>query len=285
MTEISSAAPGSQPSRRRLYALVLAGSRTQSDPVAHAGRKSVKAFVEIDGRPMVERVLDTLRQTGRFDSLLVALPAALPVEQEAPSLARWLATGAVRMVVPGCSPSDSVLKAREQLPTPNGRDVLLVTTGDHPLLTAQAVGQFLDAFLASSADAGAGLVGTDAILHRYPGNQRTAIRCRGGPISGCNLFAFRGEAGFRVVEFWKLLEAKRKQPLLMARAIGLRTCLAYALGLLTLETAIARLGRRAGAQLLPVHLDDIHAGIDVDSLADLELVESIIRTSGNPRRS
>ncbi len=262
--------------------LVLAGSRVALDAVAEAEGKSAKAFVEVGGIPMIERVVATLRESGRSAAIHISLPDHLPIHDESPRLFGWLKNGSVKLIASGSSPAQSVLRA---FPDRNEGDVLLVTTCDHPLLSATMVNDLLDAFGGSGADVAAGIVGTDAIRQRYPGIRRTAIRFREGSVTGCNLFAFRGEAGASVVRFWTLMETHRKRPLRMAWALGMGTTILYALGALTLETALARLGRQLGARLHAVRLADVHAGIDVDTPEDLRLVRDIFARRPSPKRT
>lgn len=264
--------PAESGKNRKVLALVLAGSRSALDPVAEAGGKSVKAFVEVQGIPMIERVLVALRETGRCDAIDICLPDHLPVQEESPRLFEWLQAGSIRLIPPDSSPAKSVLRAL------TGREkdaVLLVTTGDHPLLSSTMVHDLLDAFEDGTADVATGIVGTNAIRQRYPGIRRTAIRFLDGPVTGCNLFAFRGEAGESVVRFWTRMEAHRKRPLRMAWALGIGTTILYALGLLTLDSALKRLGKKLGARLRVVRLADLHAGIDVDTPEDLHMVRGI----------
>jgi len=257
---------------RKIMALVLAGSRGASDVVAEAGGKRAKAFVEVSGIPMIERVIATVRETGRCDTIHVSLPDRLPIQEESPRLFEWLQAGSVKAIAPDSSPAQSVLRA---FPSQDENTVLLVTTGDHPLLSAAMVHDLLDAFDGGETDVAVGIVGTDAIRRRYPGIRRTAIHFRDGPVTGCNLFALQGEAGMSVVQFWTRMEARRKRPLRMAWALGMGTTILYALGLLTLDSSLNRLGKRLGARLRAVRLADVHAGIDVDTPGDLRLVREI----------
>jgi len=62
----------------------------------------------------------------------------------------------------------------------------------------------------------------------------------------------------------------------LAAALGPGTLLAYLCGWLTLDAGLARLSRRVGARLGAVLLDDPRAAVDVDSVADFELVERLL---------
>ena len=81
---------------------------------------------------------------------------------------------------------------------------LLVTTGDHPLLTSGIVGHFLAAADASGTEVAVGLTSASEIRAHYPGSERTYLRFRGGAYSGANLFALRdGPTARRVAGFWQ----------------------------------------------------------------------------------
>lgn len=260
-----------------LAALILAGSRSDSDPVAAAGERSCKAFVPVAGQPMLARVIDALEASGRVGRITVVLDAAAPLASEAPELASRMADGGIQRIDPEPTPSRSVLRAFATLPTDTP---LLVTTADHPLLTADMVADFIDDALKSDADACAGLAPTALIDDAYPQARRTRLRFRDGGRSGCNLFLFRGPRARNVLSFWARMEARRKRPWRLALALGPITLAAYALGLLTLEGAMRRLGHKADARLHAVILRQPEAAIDVDTLADLRLVETILGAGG-----
>jgi molybdopterin-guanine dinucleotide biosynthesis protein A len=254
-------------------ALVLAGRRRSFDPVAEAEKKCLKAFVEIEGRSMIERVTTTLRDTGRFDSILICLPNGISVDRECPWLESALQRGDVTRVDAAESPVASVLRILETLPE---EATLLVTTGDHPLLDAAMVNAFFAGMEAGQADAFGALADVNAIQALYPGMRRTALKFKDESRAGCNLFVFK-RAGAPVVRFFCEVEAHRKEPFRLARHLGHGTLLRYLAGQLTLDDALKQLERKTGVRLQVIRLDDPHAGIDVDSLDDLQAARTIIR--------
>lgn len=258
---------------RNAVALVLAGTRAPGEPVAAAGGKSCKAFVEVGGRPMIEHVLDTLADSGRVDTVRVALDAEAPAETEAPGLAARFADGRALRVPPGETPTACVLAQLATLPedTP-----LLVVTGDHPLLEPRVIREVLDAAAHEGADAAAAFATTARVSAAYPHARRTRLAFADGGYSGCNVFALMTPGARRMVEAWRRLESKRKRPWRMALAIGPVTVALYLLKRLTLRRALDRLGRRVGVTLRPVVVDSAEAAIDVDKLDDLALVREIL---------
>lgn len=260
-----------------LDALVLAGTRTaEVDAVARHARVSCKAFAPVAGRPMVERVLQTLLLEGRIGRIAVALPDhGLPAD-EAPDLANWIEKGLVERRESDQSPAATVAGALNR--TPDGC-ALLVTTGDHALLNPAILTQFLERCDASPGrDVLVGLLPLPVLEAKYPDMQRTGLQLRDGRYSGCNLFLFRGGHGARsLASFWLRFEALRKSPWRMARMLGLWTLIRYVLRRMTLPEAMARIEARSGARVGAVMLDIPEAAFDVDTPGHLILAEDLAR--------
>lgn len=242
-------------------ALVLAGQRPgETDPLAEAAGVACKALVPVAGVPMLPRVVAALRAAGGVGRVVVlGDPATLPA-------------GLAELLPAAESPSAGVAAALGRFGAP-----LLVTTADHPLLTAAMVEHFLAATPAW-ADASAGLARREVVLAAYPGGRRTWLRFRGGAYTGCNLFLLRTPRATGVVRFWRRLERERKRPLKMAALLGFAVLFRHALGLLSLPGALAALGRKTGARLAAVEMPFADAAVDVDKPADLILVEAVLRT-------
>ena len=253
-------------------ALVLAGSRGPDDPVASAAGVAHKCLVPVAGVPMAVRVVETLAACPGVDRIAVALedPALL---DDLPALRPLIAAGRCTLVPTAATPSLSVQRALDELTDPLP---LLVTTGDHPLLTPEIVTRFCRAARGTGADFAAGLTPASAIRRAYPGAKRTYLRFRDERYSGANLFAVLKPEGRRAVAFWRRVEQERKRPWRLVRAFGWRPLVAYVLGRLTLDDAMARASRVIGARIAAVVMPQPEAAIDVDKQADLELVETIL---------
>jgi GTP:adenosylcobinamide-phosphate guanylyltransferase len=257
-------------------ALVLAGSRAPDDPVARAAGVAHKCLAPVAGVPMAVHVVEALAASPGIDRIAVALEDPKLVD-ELPALCPLIAAGRCRLLATAATPSLSVQRALDELPDPLP---LLVTTGDHPLLTPAIVAHFCAAARATGADLVAGLAAAAAIRAAYPDAQRTYLRFREERYSGANLFAVLRPEGRRAVAFWRRVEQERKRPWRLVRAFGWRPLLAYLLGRLTLDDALARASSVIGARLAAVVLPQPEAAIDVDKPADLELVETILARRG-----
>lgn len=256
----------------RFHAVVLAGDRGPGDPVARHTGAACKALAPLAGQLMLLRVLDALAASTAVSGVTLVGPSQAQ-RAGCPALAKRIASGEVAWLPPASSPCQSALAGLAGVPASTP---VLLTTADHALLQTAWVDAFCAAARVTGKDALIGLARHASVLEAFPRSRRTALRFRDGAYCGCNLFAFLSPAGRRAPEFWRHIEQLRKKPHRLAAALGPGTLLAYLCGWLTLDAGLARLSRRVGAQLGAVLLDDPRAAVDVDSVADFELVETLL---------
>lgn len=242
-------------------ALVLAGSRPGTDPVAAYAGVSDKALVLIGARTMLARVVATLRAAGATRIVVVTSSAA--VEAEARALE-------VETLAAAAGPSASAAAGFAVLGAP-----LLVTTADHALLRPDWVRQLLDETPAG-ADVAALLAPRTAIERDVPPTARTYFRFADGAWSGCNLFHLATPAAAGAIRLWQEVERDRKRPWRIIRRLGPRLLLRYLAGRLTLAAALDRLGALAGARIRIVESTSGLAAVDVDTPDDLDLVRRLV---------
>jgi GTP:adenosylcobinamide-phosphate guanylyltransferase len=247
-----------------LTALVLAGTRPGGDPLAQAAGVSHKALIQIGGVVMLQRVLNALAAAPAVARIVVAIDR-LDVMDALPACGKPVT---IQLAASGPSASVAQVLAVEGAP-------LLVTTADHALLRPEWVDEFLAA-CNDSDDALLALARRDAVQAAVPHSRRTWLRFADDHYSGCNLFLLRTTAAQRVVALWQQLEADRKRPLSMMRRLGFSYALRYRFGMLRLDQALRRLGELAGARIGAVSMRDGLAAVDVDKMADLELVRALV---------
>ena len=252
-------------------ALVLAGRRTSGDVVADASGLRHRALLPIAGVPMLERVVGALDASGRFESIRVSSDDPELV-RGTPALAALADAGVLGFHRSASSPASSVADFFEN------REVaspVFVTTGDHPLLTAEVVSWFVEAASASRADFLVGLVPATVYRRRFPDQPRTFIPLRGEKYSGANLFFLRTPRASAVARFWTRAEAHRKSPWKLVGVFGAGTLLRFAMGRLDLAAALERASSIIGASIEAVELPFAEAALDVDKEADRLAVEAV----------
>ncbi|MBT8472985.1 MAG: NTP transferase domain-containing protein [Marinicaulis sp.] len=254
-----------------LTALILAGQRASGDPLAGRGNGH-KAFIEIEGATLIQRVLRAVYGISHISKLQIA-----SAENLRPRFAEYLQDkppGAFSEV--GVSPATTILKALE---TAKDTDEFLITTSDHPLLSSAMIDNFLSQIDCDKTDVAAACVTRDVYEKAYPGTRRTFVKLRDFEFSGANIFWARAGTAKPLFQFWRALEDNRKNPAKMASAIGIGTALIYLAGRLTKGRAEAQIARKTGARATLIPLPFAEAAIDVDKPEDIDVVTSIIAQS------
>ncbi len=253
-------------------AIVLAADRGRDDPVALAAGVAAKCLTPIAGSPMVARVVHALEHSARVGTIMLCGPPAQTL-RESPDLSRMVSEGRVRWIAPEATPATSAAVALAGLP----EDVpVLLTTGDHALLSPDMVRHFLDEASAMGGDVAVALAPHELVQRTHPRTRRTVLKFSDGHYCGCNLFVFLSPRGRAMAQLWKRVEGERKKPIRVIGLIGWGAMARYALGQLSLAGAMQRISRQTGVAAGVVILPFAEAAIDVDSVADLELVRAIV---------
>jgi CTP:molybdopterin cytidylyltransferase MocA len=249
-------------------ALILAAGRGPDDPLARAYGVSHKCLLPVAGRPMLARVIDALQQSGRFERIAVSIEDSRLLQSLPGNRA-----GALQFVASASSAAASVAAALEH------RDMarpVLVTTGDHPLLTPDMLGYFLARSMQAPCDLAVALALDETVLAAHPGTRRTFLKFGRTRVSGCNLFAFNNRSALKALTHWQFVERHRKQPWRLVSSFGAIPLLAYLTGVLSLEGAFRRASHILGLTARPILMPFADAAVDVDKPQDLELVERIL---------
>lgn len=249
-------------------AVVLAAGRGPDDPMAKAFGAAHKCGIAVDGIPMLQRVLQAIAGAG------MALPVLVSIDDAGAGVkAAGPLSGKARMIASDRSAPASAKAAVLE----TGSFPVLVTTGDHALLTPEMVAHFCARSLESSADFCVGLATAETILAAYPDTSRTFFKLGTDRVSGCNLFAVTSPKGLALFDTWSAIEQNRKKPWKLVAAFGLGPLFSFLAGKLTLQKAFAEASRRIGIRIVPVLLPFAEAAIDVDKPSDHALAERIIR--------
>jgi CTP:molybdopterin cytidylyltransferase MocA len=259
--------------KRLRRALVLAGRRTTGDALAEREGLTHKALLPIAGVPMGVRVLKALARLPAIERIGVSC--------DDPQLVTRL-EGLSSGVRPGLrldyhpSARSPAASLGEFIAGLEDGELALVTTADHPLMTAEVVGHFLEQAEARDADVVAGVVSERVYRERFPTGPRTFMRFSDDALSGANLFLVRAPRAMRVAYFWVHLEGVRKRPWRLVSHFGVGMLLRFLTGRLTVARALAEASTVIGARIDAVFLPFAEAALDVDKPADLATAKALI---------
>ncbi|HEV2817261.1 MAG TPA: NTP transferase domain-containing protein [Allosphingosinicella sp.] len=251
----------------RFTVIILAAQRDgRLDPLAAEAGVSHKCLVPIGGRPLLAHVLAALAEVDGIESVRIA------VEPGADAALRPLAAASglpVAFVPAADTITDSVYAAALGSKAP-----LVITTADNVLLTPAAVRQVADR-LASGDDTVIALARKEDVLFAHPQGQRRFYKFRDGEYSNCNLYGL-SERGLALAESFREGGQFAKNPMRIARAFGLWNLLILRSGLISLDRAMQRLGRRMGLRVSALVLEDGAHAIDVDNARTYQIAAELL---------
>jgi GTP:adenosylcobinamide-phosphate guanylyltransferase len=233
-----------------------------------------KGLLPIAGKPMVEWVLDALNSAETVREVAVVVPTA-------ENLGAWVdRTG--KLVVSNGSFVDNIIAGVGAFRA--DRQVLLVT-GDIPALTSEAVDSFVRQSMATGAQATYPLIREADMLEQYPGSERTFVRLADGKVTGGNMMLVEPVLLDRNREIGGRIFATRKNPIAMARVIGVRFVVRLVLGRLTVAEVEAKLGELIGGTGAAVYTSEASIGADVDKPVDVIVAERVLYARARGRNN
>ena len=259
----------SRPPAQAFTAIVLAGDRGPDDPLVKASGAACKALVEIDGQPMVLRVLETLRNSCYIEQRILSGPRQEFLQTQA-ALTQQIDNQQLLWQPPQATPSTSAAYALKDAPQ---QQPVLITTADHPLLTPEIVNHFCEHSLRQHLDVTVGLCEYPRIEQAFPGIRKTVLKFSDAEYCGCNLFAILTTDARRMANIWRQVENERKNPLRIIRLLGWLSIARYLTGTLSLTSALNALSKKLGLRIGAVLLPYPEAAVDVDSVADQLIVQ------------
>ncbi|MGI9952557.1 NTP transferase domain-containing protein [Moorellaceae bacterium AZ2] len=241
--------------------VVLAGGSAGKGDRLGVGNE---ALVPVAGRPMVAWVLQALRHSGCLGRLVLVGPEELAglAEEEK-----------VTLVPSGRTAVESALKGAEALP---GAEWILLVTADIPMLTPEAVRDFLERCRKIPADLYYPIVTRRDSETAYPGVKRTYVPLKEGTFTGGNMALLRAGALPTCALRGQKLVALRKSPLALGCQIGPFFILKFVLRRLSLAEVERRFSELLGVRGVAVITPYPEIGVDVDKPDDLELARRVL---------
>lgn len=252
-------------------AIILAGG-LNSGPLRRVSQAQYEAEIEIAGRPMLDYVILALKNVQTITRIVVVGSASM-LSEEIRSSIDLIAS-------PGDSLIDSLTNGLDTLSTD---EPVLVLTSDIPLISKEAVEDFLRRCRERSGDVYYSFVSKELNEEKYPGVQRTYVKLSDGTFTGGNLVLLAPGIIKGNRELLFKAAALRKKPLQLGKMLGWR-CLVYLLlGKLTIRAIEERVLKMFMINAIGIISPYPEVGIDVDKPSDLKLAKEVLSKLGYQR--
>lgn len=237
-----------------LNAIILAGEQ----PVGNWNEQFNKALFRINGKTMAEYVISAIRNVEGIDKVIII--------GDKKKLEESLKYGVDAVIESSGSITESLMAGLDYL----GRNIhTLVCTSDIPLITPEAINEFVDKSKASKVDFCYPVVEKKVNDSKYPEMERSYIKIKEGSFTGGNIFYVNPniiKSGLTLVE--KILEFK-KNPVKMAGILGFGLMMEYSMGSLTLEKIEKKFSNISNIKVKAVITEHPEIAFDVDKPGDV----------------
>ncbi len=244
-------------------ALVLAGG-LNSGSLRKVSEAQYEAEIEVAGRPMVDYVIAALQRVPVITRIIVVCGESVLSETLKEK---------VTLVKPGKTLIDSL---NNGLKTLNTEEPVLVLTSDIPLITKEALEDFLNRCRQREADVYYSVVPKDANERKYPGVQRTYVRLSEGTFTGGNLVLLSPRVIQNHMDVLNKAVSYRKKPLQLCLMVGWKFLYYLFTGKLTIKQIEARVAKMLKIKAAGIITPYPEVGIDVDKPSDLWLVNEVL---------
>lgn len=252
-------------------AVVTAGGLPQpDDPLYPYTNGKPKALIDMNGRTMLERVIDALQSAASVDNIVVVgLGGDLGMTFKRPVHHLPDQGGMISNVLAGIN------WLRAQNPD---LGMIVLSSADVPLLTGEIVDQFVQACAPYDCAIYYNFVDKETMEKRFPHSNRTFVKLKDTQIAGGDILLAHASLADHNRALWDALTNARKHAWQLARIVGLRFLVKFLFRRVTLrdiEEAAARIiGRPAHIILSPY----AELAMDVDKPHQLEMLRAELGT-------
>jgi len=223
-----------------------------------------KGLVPICDRPMVEYVIDALRACPSIRRIVAVLPDAGKGEWQ---------RKADQIVISYGNVVENFLAAVSALPD---SERVLVMSGDVPLMTAEAVEDYLRTCEPFDADMYYPISTRESVEARFPGAQRTYMHIREGTYTGGNIGLVNPAVIVANRDLMESVFEARKSPLRLVQILGFGFIVKFVLRRLTMTELEHKVSELIGGSGRAVVVGHPEIGFDVDKPADLALATQLL---------
>ncbi len=246
----------------KIDVIILAGAPNKG-PLAEVCEAPWEALINVNGKPMVEYVIDTILQLNNLNKVVLVGPEEF--SEIKPGI-----------IFAPCKDSlVANLKTGVEALGTDKAPYILVVTSDIPLITVEAIEDFLKQCMAQKAQLFYPIVSKEINEKLYPTVQRTYFTLKEGTFTGGNIMLFEPGILEERYDYVEQLVMLRKKPAQIIKMLGFKFIYKFLRKNLSLKEIEERAEKILGLKGKAIMSDYPEIGIDVDKPSDLELMESL----------
>jgi len=239
-----------------MKALILAGADDKSPLAKYA---SNKALIKINGKEMIRYIIEAFKGLDLVETVAVVGPReSLQVIEDQVDV----------IVDSRASMADNVLSGVDMF---SDDEMILISTADIPMITPEAIKDFVEKALAMDADFYYPIVSKEENEKKYPETKRTYVKIKDGTFTGGNIVMVRAGKVKECIRQAEVFMTYRKKPWKLAQVLGLKFILKFLLGTLTIKELEERVGDLFNIKARAIISSYPEIATDVDKDSDLEL--------------
>lgn len=252
-----------------MIAIVTAGGETQpGEPLYEMTQGGLKSMLNLNGKPMIQWLLDALGQSDRIHQVIVV---GLPLETD-------LVCSHPLVLLPdeGDMLNNIRAGAEQAIRLDPTASHALLASGDVPGLNAEIIEWILEQAKDLNLDLYYSIIDRTVMEAQFPQSRRTYAHLKDMQVCGGDVHCFRLRAAVEESPLWKKLIDARKSPIRQASLVGYDTLFFLMLRQLRLKDAEAMLCKRLGIQAKAVLCPYPQVGMDVDKPFQFEIMREYL---------
>lgn len=245
-------------------ALILAGSK-EKGPLEISNNVENKALILLNNKTIINYIIEALNNSKKIEKIIVVGP-----EKE---LSSYIGNKVEKILNPGDNILDNIEKGLNYL---NSQDSILILTSDIPLITSDAIDEFIEICEKRKAMVAYPIIVKEKILVKYPETKRTYIKMKEGTVCGGNIVLLKPEVFFQNKKLIKGLVNDRKDVRKYVKILGFKFIIKFLLKILTFNDIERKISEIVGYNSIAVNVSHPEIMIDLDKISDLKLIRKCI---------
>lgn len=254
--------------------ITAGGMPEPDDPLYAYSQGRPKAFIDMNGRPMLAHVITALQGSDHVDRVIVVgLAEELPLTFEKPVIYLPDHGSLIGNALAGV--------AWVQQDTPGAPNVML-SSADIPALTTRIVDDYVDACRPFNCALYYPFITQQVMEARFPRSNRTFVPLKGLRIAGGDLVIIQPDIAESNIPLWEALTNARKHAWKLARVIGFGTLLRFLGRRMSIADIEAKAQRILNRPVKVILSPDAELAMDADKPHQVDLLREDLARHPRP---